>query len=96
MLRMPSLSESRSDLLHFAHLLVASESSQHFNKLRLDALSIPHYVIKKVRPRGARQGKTEAQKEYSKEITKEFTIAFHETQYIVIRNSKLAGPRRSA
>ena len=31
---------------------------------RLDALSIPHYVIKKGRPHGARHGKTEAQKEY--------------------------------
>ena len=29
------------------HLLVESESSQNFNKLRLDALSVPHYVIKK-------------------------------------------------
>ena len=47
------------------HLLVESESSQTFlNKWRLDALSIPHYVIKKVRPRGARHGKTEAQKEH--------------------------------
>ena len=46
------------------HLLVESESSQKCRKLRLDALSIPHYVIKKERPRGARHGKTEAQKEY--------------------------------
>ena len=48
------------------HLLRESESSQHFNQWRLDALSIPHYVIKKGRPRGARHGKTEAQKEYDK------------------------------
>ena len=46
------------------HLLRESESSQNFNQWRLDALSIPHYVIKKVRPRGARHGKTEAQKEH--------------------------------
>ena len=46
------------------HLLRESESSQHFNQWRLDALSIPHYVIKKERPRGARHGKTEAQKEH--------------------------------
>ena len=46
------------------HLLVESESRRKFYKLRLDALSIPHYVIKKVRPRGARHGKTEAQKEH--------------------------------
>ena len=31
-----------------------------------------------------------------KNITKEFTIVFYETQQIVIRNSKLAGPSRSA
>ena len=31
-----------------------------------------------------------------KNITKEFTIVFYETQRIVFRNSKLAGPTRSA
>ena len=46
------------------HLLVESESSQNFSQWRLDALSFPHYVIKKVRPHGARHGKTEEQKEY--------------------------------
>ena len=46
------------------HLLVESESSQKFNKLRLDALSIPHYVIKNGRPHGARHGKTETQNQY--------------------------------
>ena len=70
------------------HLLVESESSQNLNNWRLDALSIPHCVIKKGRPHGARH--------VSKEITKELTIVSNETQYIVIRNSKLAGPRRSA
>ena len=45
-------------------LLVECESSQHFHQWRLDALSIPHYVIKKVRPHGARHGKTAAQKEH--------------------------------
>ena len=35
-----------------------------FNKLRLDALSIPNYVIKKGRCHGARHGKTEVQREY--------------------------------
>ena len=44
--------------------LVESESSQHFHQWRLDALSIPHYVIKKGRCHGARHGKTEEQKEY--------------------------------
>ena len=46
------------------HLLRESESSRHLQQRRLDALSIPNYVIKKGRPRGARRGKTEAQKEH--------------------------------
>ena len=46
------------------HLLVESESSQGFHQWRLDAFSIQNYVIKKERPRGARHGKTEAQKEH--------------------------------
>ena len=46
------------------HLLVESESSQHFHQWRLDAFSISHYVIRKERPRGARHGKTEAQKQH--------------------------------
>ena len=45
-------------------LLVETESSQKSNKFRLDALSIPHYVIKKEGHHGARHGKTEAQKEH--------------------------------
>ena len=85
-------------------LLVESESSPKFHKLRLDALSIPHYAIKKERPHGTRHGKTEAQKQYhiafnawkrcekvltaKKNITKEFAIV-SETKQIVIRNSKI-------
>ena len=46
------------------HFLVEGDSSQKSNKLRLDALSIPHCVIKKERLHGARHGKTEEQKEY--------------------------------
>ena len=86
--------------------MVESESSQHFHQWRLDAFSIPHYVIRKVRPRGARHGKTEHRKsiswpttrgrDVSKRILMEFTIVSNEIQYIVSRNSKLAGPRRSA
>ena len=41
-----------------------SESRRHFHKLRLDALSIPHFVIKKGTTHGARHGKTEVQREY--------------------------------
>ena len=44
--------------------LIDKESKRKFSKLRLDALSIPNYVIKKGRCHGARHGKTEAQKEY--------------------------------
>ena len=88
------------------HLLKESESSQSFHQWRLDAFSIQNYVIKKGRPRGARHGKTEAQKEHSwptmrggdvsKRNLKELTIASNEIQHIVIRSSKLPGPRRSA
>ena len=46
------------------HLLRENESSRHLHQWRLDALSIPNYVIKKERPHGARHGKTEAQKEH--------------------------------
>ena len=61
---MSSLLESRSDLLHLRTPWIDSEPSQTFHKLRLDALSIPHYKIKKGRCHGARHGKTEEQKEY--------------------------------
>ena len=47
----------------FGHLLRESESSRHLHRWQLDALSIPNHVIKKVRTRGARHSKTEAQKE---------------------------------
>ena len=46
------------------HLLRDIKSSRHFHQWRLDVLSIPNCVIKKGRPRGARHGKTEAQKEH--------------------------------
>ena len=42
--------------------LIDSESRRKFNKLRLDALSIPNYVINKGRSHGARSGRTEEQK----------------------------------
>ena len=46
------------------HLLKESEASQHVHQWRLDAFSIENYVIKKGRLRGARHGRTEAQKEH--------------------------------
>ena len=82
--------------------LVESESRRKFNKLRLDALSIRHYVIKKGRSHGARHGKAEEQKEYHVAwtlkvgILQVFTIAFSETKSIVTHNSQLAGPGKSA
>ena len=48
----------------FGHLLIENESSQHVHQWRLDAFSIPHYVIRSERPRGARYGKIEAQKQH--------------------------------
>ena len=87
------------------HFLVESESRRKLNKLRLDALSIPHYVIKKGRLRGARHGKTEAQKEHfvahnaRRRCMKKNFDGIHDRfqrDPVVIRNSKLAGPRRSA
>ena len=66
MLRMSSSLESRSSPLHLWTSLGRrqSESSQNFHQWRLDAFSIPKYVINKERPRGARHDKTEAQKEH--------------------------------
>ena len=46
------------------HLFRESECSRHLHQWRLDALSIPNYVVDKGRPRGARHGRTEAQKEH--------------------------------
>ena len=44
--------------------LIDSESRRRFNRLRLDALSIPNFVIKKGPTHGTRHGKTEVQREY--------------------------------
>ena len=44
--------------------LIDSESRRKFNKLRLDELSIPNYLIKKGPTHGARNGKTKERKEY--------------------------------
>ena len=63
---------SLSSLLESKELCIARADSswlkanpeECFYKLRLDALSVPHYVIKTWRCHGARHGKTEEQKEY--------------------------------
>ena len=59
---MPSLLESRKSLWHLWTSLERKWIQP--TPSRLDVLSIPNYVIKKGRPRGARHGKTEAQKEH--------------------------------
>ena len=41
-----------------------SNPEKHFDRLRLDAISIPDCVIKKCATHGARHGKTEVQREY--------------------------------
>ena len=57
---MSSLLESRNCVLHLRTML----GLQRFNKLRLVAISIPDYVIKKGATHGARHGKTDVQREY--------------------------------
>ena len=64
MRRMPSYWNQGIVCCICGHLLRESGSCQNFHQWRLDAFSIPNYVIKKGRPRGARHGKTEAQKEH--------------------------------
>ena len=44
--------------------MIYSESRRKFNKLRLDAISIPDCVIKKGATHGARHGMTQVQREY--------------------------------
>ena len=44
--------------------LIYSESRRNCDRLRMDALSIPNYVIKKGATHGARHGKTEVQRGY--------------------------------
>ena len=73
------------------HCLVESDSRRKFNKLRSDALSTPHYVIKKERPHGAWHGKTEEQKEYftvppirGRDVAKELTVKKNITKEFTI------------
>ena len=83
------------------HFLVESEFSQNFDKWRLDALSIPYYVIMvlgtaKLRHRKSTMWPTTRGRDVSNEIMKECTTVSYETQFSVTRESKLAGSRRSA
>ena len=91
--------------------LIDSESRRKLNKLRLDALSIPNYVIKKGPNHGARHGKTKEQstiwpgrrgRDAARKLTLKvnilqvFTIDFSEIQFIVNHNSQSDGQNRSA
>ena len=77
-----------------------SGSSPNLTNGDWDTLSIPHNVIKKGRARQNRSTEesilwpTTRGRDVSKRIMMEFTIVYNEIQHIVIRNSKLAGPRR--
>ena len=81
----------------YGHLLIESESSHNFHQWRLDAFSIPHYVIRKERPRGARHGKTETRKEHfltliaRKRCIKKNFDGIHDRfqRYSVFRDSQL-------
>ena len=109
MLRMPSSLESRRSLIALADISwLKSEPNQNFSLWRLDALFKSRTMSSERRDRVVLgTGKTEAQKEHfvahnarkrciKKRISMELTTVSNEIQYIVIRNSKLAGPRRSA
>ena len=89
------------------HLLVESESSQHFSQWRLDALSISRTTSSRrgdlevlgtanLRHRKSISWPTMRGGDVSKRNLKEFTIASNEIQHFVSRNSELVGPRRSA
>ena len=94
------------------HCLICSESRRHFNRSRLGALSIPHYVMKKRPTHGARHGKTEVQREYHMpgmrgrdaarkltlkvDILQVFTMDSSEIQFIVNHNSQSDGQNISA
>ena len=81
------------------HLLKESESSQSFHQWRLDALSRCDLEVPgtaELRHRKNISWSTLRGGDVSKRSLKDFTIASNEIQQIVLRNSKLAGPRRSA
>ena len=113
MFSLSSLLESRNCVLHLRTMLDWQRIQKKvFNKLRLDALSIPNYVLKKGPTHGARHGKTEEQKRvpYGLECVEEmlqecrlsrwtfyrFTIDFSEIQLIVNHNSQPDGQNKNA
>ena len=82
------------------HLLRENQSSRNILRWTWDLLSIPNYVIKKVRPHGNRHGKTEEQRQHhiahnlrkrciKRVVLKEFTIVSRTIQHFVSRYSAL-------
>ena len=92
--------------------LIYSESRRNVDRLRLDAISIPDYVIKNGATHGARHGKTEVRREHHlawnawKRCCKEVGFQgehftgihdhFSEIQFIVNHNSQSDGQNKSA
>ena len=73
--------------------LVESESRRKCNKLRMDPLSIPNYIIKKLRCNGAPHGKTEEQKEYhrawnARKRCKKYTSKYRKFYVIWLRRKR--------
>ena len=88
------------------HLLIESESSQNFINGGWMLSQFRTASSRRGDPKVLGTAKPKHRKnilwpmtrgrDVSKRIMKDFTIVSNEIQYIVIRNSKLAGPRRSA
>ena len=84
--------------------LIYSEPRRKFNIVRMNAISIPDYVIKKDATHGAQHGKTDGmrgrdavRKSTPKvNILHVFTIDFSDIQFIVNHNSQSDGQNKSA
>ena len=92
MLRMPSLLESRNNLLHSSGDWMLSQSRTTSSR-RGDLMVLG---TAKLRHRNSISWPTTRGRDVSKRKLMEFTIVSSDIQHIVIRNSKLAGLRRSA
>ena len=74
------------------HLFRENESSRRFHRWQLDILSIPNFVIKKVRLHGNRHGKTEAQKEHH--LSSEEFERYKQTWFIFLNTSGRNAPMK--
>ena len=96
----------RASIHPCGHLLIESESSQHFHQWRQDAFSIPHYVIKKERSlcsarQNLRHRKSTMWPTTRKRCLKRNYEGIHDRflrdpVYCDSQLKKLAGPRKSA